>query len=62
MVTVRWCHKKSILLTRKLAKEVRQVRSLEHDNLAVFIGACVSKEKVLVIYEYCSRGTLQVCS
>ncbi|XP_055341864.1 atrial natriuretic peptide receptor 2-like [Paramacrobiotus metropolitanus] len=59
MVTVRWCNKKSVTLSRRVTREVQQVRSLKNDNLAVFIGACMAKDRVLIIYEYCSRGSLQ---
>ncbi|OWA52938.1 putative Atrial natriuretic peptide receptor 2 [Hypsibius exemplaris] len=59
IVTVRWTHKKSIYLSQKAIREIQAVRAMNHDNLAVCIGACVDKDMALVLYEYCPRGTLQ---
>ena len=53
------CATSSISFTRKMLQEIRLVRNLHHENLCVFIGACIEKDHVSVLYEYCSRGCLQ---
>ena len=33
---------------------------MSHTNINGFVGACVDTDNVSLIYEYCSRGSLQV--
>ena len=37
------------------------MRDLRHDNVNPFIGACVDPPNILILTEYCSKGSLQVC-
>ena len=46
-------------MSRKVLREIRQVRGMEHDNLCIFAGACIAKDTTVVLYDYCPRGTLQ---
>ena len=41
-------------------KRVQDLNKVEHENVAKFGGACLDPDHVLVLYEYCSKGTLQV--
>jgi len=36
------------------------MKDLEHNNICTFIGACVEIHKFILVYEYCSRGSLMV--
>ncbi|ODN00531.1 Speract receptor [Orchesella cincta] len=36
-----------------------QLREIRHENLNAFIGACVFDEGLLLVYEYCSRGSIK---
>ena len=36
------------------------MKDLRHDNVNQFIGACVDPPNILLVIEYCSKGSLQV--
>ncbi|KAH9495861.1 Nitrogen permease reactivator protein, partial [Bulinus truncatus] len=46
-------------VTRNIMLELRAIRSMRHENLANFIGACVDPGHVCLLYEYCKKGSLQ---
>ncbi|KAG8237784.1 hypothetical protein J437_LFUL017335 [Ladona fulva] len=47
-------------ISRETMKEMRLLRELRHDNVNSFVGACVmeSAGKVLIITDYCAKGSL----
>ncbi|XP_038045138.1 atrial natriuretic peptide receptor 1-like [Patiria miniata] len=45
-------------LNKNLLIELKQMRDLEHPNLARFIGMCLDVPNVAIINEYCSKGSL----
>lgn len=49
----------SMDIGRLLKKEMKTMRTLRHDNLNSFIGAHVDDEHIIVVTEYCSKGSLQ---
>ncbi|XP_076366164.1 receptor-type guanylate cyclase Gyc76C-like isoform X2 [Tachypleus tridentatus] len=51
--------KKTADIPREIKKEMKLMRELYHDNINSFIGACVIPNKLIVISEYCPRGSLQ---
>lgn len=59
-ITVRWSKKQSIPMSNSVLRQARQIMKFEHDNLLPFLGACIEKEHVLMIYEFCNKGTLYV--
>ncbi|GFV59913.1 guanylate cyclase 32E [Trichonephila clavipes] len=59
MLAVKRFKKKSIDITRKMKKELKVMRDLRHDNLNPFVGACVEPPNIIIITEYCSRGSLR---
>lgn len=36
------------------------MRGMTHDNINLFLGACVDPPHICVLGQYCSKGTLQV--
>jgi len=38
---------------------VLQLREIRHENLNAFIGGCLLEESLLLIWDYCSRGSLR---
>ncbi|PIC50355.1 hypothetical protein B9Z55_001286 [Caenorhabditis nigoni] len=45
-------------LTDEERYQLRQMRSLDHDNLNKFIGLCLNGPQLMSVYRYCSRGSL----
>ncbi|CAG5012725.1 unnamed protein product [Parnassius apollo] len=45
-------------ISREVMKEMRLLRELRHDNLNSFIGAVVEPLRVLLITDYCAKGSL----
>ncbi|XP_055336151.1 atrial natriuretic peptide receptor 1-like [Paramacrobiotus metropolitanus] len=57
-ITVRWSKKQVLRMNNTILRQVRQMFKLEHDNLLPFLGACIERDHVLMIYEFCNKGTL----
>lgn len=47
-------------ISREIMKEMRLLRDLRHDNINSFIGACVEPLRVLIVTDYCAKGSLYV--
>ncbi|KAG6449579.1 hypothetical protein O3G_MSEX006116 [Manduca sexta] len=45
-------------IPRDIMKEMRLLRELRHDNLNSFIGAVVEPMRVLILTDYCAKGSL----
>ncbi|CAK1552126.1 unnamed protein product [Leptosia nina] len=45
-------------ISREIMKEMRLLRDLRHDNLNSFIGAVVEPSRVLLLTDYCAKGSL----
>ncbi|XP_032674981.1 receptor-type guanylate cyclase Gyc76C-like [Odontomachus brunneus] len=45
-------------ISRDDMKELRILREIRHDNLNSFIGACVEPMRILLLTEYCAKGSL----
>ena len=45
-------------VSRDLMKEFRTLRELRHDNINSFIGACVEPMRILLVTDYCAKGSL----
>ncbi|XP_058464642.1 receptor-type guanylate cyclase Gyc76C-like isoform X1 [Malaya genurostris] len=45
-------------ISREIMKEMRLLRDLRHDNINSFIGACVEPMRVLLVTDYCAKGSL----
>ena len=48
-----------IELTRHVKKELKNLRDLKHDNINQFIGACVEPNRICIVSDYCTRGSLK---
>ncbi|GAU96385.1 hypothetical protein RvY_07840 [Ramazzottius varieornatus] len=57
--TVRWTKKRFLKASAKIALEVRAVSAIRNDNIAELRGGCLEKASVLLLYDYCSRGSLE---
>lgn len=47
-------------ISRDDMKELRILREIRHNNLNSFIGACVEPMRILLLTEYCAKGSLYV--
>lgn len=47
-------------ISRDVMKEMRLLRELRHDNVNSFIGACVEPMSLLLVTDYCAKGSLYV--
>lgn len=47
-------------ISRDVMKEMRSLREIRHGNLNSFIGACVEPMRILLITDYCAKGSLYV--
>ncbi|XP_044586198.1 receptor-type guanylate cyclase Gyc76C-like isoform X1 [Cotesia glomerata] len=45
-------------ISRDVMKEMRVLREIRHGNLNSFIGACVEPTRILLITDYCAKGSL----
>ncbi|XP_050297580.1 atrial natriuretic peptide receptor 1 isoform X1 [Anthonomus grandis grandis] len=58
-VAIKRITKKKIDITKKLLWEIKQVRDVTHENTVRFLGACIECPTILILTEYCSRGSLR---
>ncbi|XP_072020667.1 atrial natriuretic peptide receptor 1-like [Amphiura filiformis] len=58
-VGVMTINKQTVQITRDILTEFKDLRDMSNANVNGFIGACVDPGNVSLIYEYCSRGSLQ---
>lgn len=45
-------------VSREVMKEMRLLRELRHDNINSFIGACVEPMRIVLVTDYCAKGSL----
>ncbi|GAU90936.1 hypothetical protein RvY_03285-2 [Ramazzottius varieornatus] len=58
-VTVRWMKKKRVQASAKMAQEVKALGKMANDHLAKLLAGCLDSGRILLIYENCSRGSLE---
>lgn len=47
-------------VSRESMKEMRILRDLRHDNVNSFIGAAIDMTRILLVTDYCAKGSLYV--
>ncbi|XP_052131818.1 receptor-type guanylate cyclase gcy-28, partial [Frankliniella occidentalis] len=58
-VAIKKITKTRVDITKKLLWEVKQVRDVSHENTVRFVGACVQAPCVIILTEYCPKGSLR---
>ena len=38
-----------------------QMKDISHENLNLFVGACIDPPNISLMWHYCNKGSLQVC-
>ncbi|ESO97829.1 hypothetical protein LOTGIDRAFT_104429, partial [Lottia gigantea] len=51
--------KNNVSLTKEVLQELNQLMELKHQNVCAFVGACLDPGRIIVIWEYCPKGSLQ---
>ncbi|XP_017774638.1 PREDICTED: receptor-type guanylate cyclase gcy-28-like [Nicrophorus vespilloides] len=51
--------KKNMDINKKVLSEIKQVINIGHENTIRFLGACIENPGILIITEYCPRGSLR---
>ncbi|XP_041367586.1 atrial natriuretic peptide receptor 2-like [Gigantopelta aegis] len=59
LVSVKRMSKNSVNLTKEVLQELNQLMELKHQNVCAFLGACVDPGRILLLWEYCAKGSLQ---
>ncbi|KAL4224613.1 Nitrogen permease regulator 2 [Mactra antiquata] len=59
IVALKKLHLQNVEVNRQVAIEFRQMQMASHGNLAKFVGACFDPGHMLIMMEYCPRGSLQ---
>ncbi|XP_022917682.1 receptor-type guanylate cyclase Gyc76C-like [Onthophagus taurus] len=49
---------RNITFSRDDMKKMRLLRELRHDNVNSFIGACIDTTSILLVTDYCAKGSL----
>ncbi|XP_076454270.1 guanylate cyclase 32E-like [Babylonia areolata] len=57
-VALKLYDKRKIDLGRRTKKEMKMLRDLRHDNVNAFIGASVDSDYLVLVTEYCGKGSL----
>ncbi|XP_017304012.1 atrial natriuretic peptide receptor 1-like [Diaphorina citri] len=58
-VAIKKVVKKKVDVNKKLLWEIKQVRDVTHENTVRFVGACIEYPCVLILTEYCPKGSLK---
>ncbi|XP_054277953.1 atrial natriuretic peptide receptor 1-like [Macrosteles quadrilineatus] len=58
-VAIKKVIKKKVDINKKLLWEIKQVRDVTHENTVRFVGACIDCPTVLILTEYCPKGSLK---
>ncbi|XP_060064717.1 atrial natriuretic peptide receptor 2-like [Ylistrum balloti] len=58
-VSIRMSMNQMVVLTRNDYVELLAMKEMTHDNVNPFIGACIDPPNVCVLFQYCSKGSLQ---
>ncbi|GAB6020813.1 hypothetical protein CHUAL_003468 [Chamberlinius hualienensis] len=59
LVMVKHLHAKGVELKNKAIKELKLIHDLRHENINPFLGFFVNPERSALVFEYCTRGSLQ---
>lgn len=51
-------HLKRLELPREVKKEMKLMKEIHHDNINPFIGAYIESNEVMIVTEYCAKGSL----
>jgi len=47
-------------ITSSIKKHLHQLKEISHENVNKFVGACLDPTELIIVTQYCPRGSLQV--
>ncbi|XP_060068241.1 atrial natriuretic peptide receptor 1-like [Ylistrum balloti] len=59
LVSVKRMSRNSVNVTKDVLQELNHLMELKHQNVCAFVGACVDPGRILLLWEYCPKGSLQ---
>ncbi|XP_035692506.1 atrial natriuretic peptide receptor 1-like [Branchiostoma floridae] len=59
IVAMKKIEREKLVITRKHLTEFKQMRDLLHENVNIFVGACIYPPRIYLITAFCSKGSLQ---
>ncbi|XP_060600187.1 atrial natriuretic peptide receptor 2-like, partial [Ruditapes philippinarum] len=59
IVAVKYSSLKKVREDRDFLLKMKCLKEIKHDNIVMFIGVCLSSEKVCSVWEYCKKGSIQ---
>ncbi|XP_025088267.1 atrial natriuretic peptide receptor 1-like isoform X2 [Pomacea canaliculata] len=59
LVSVKRMNRSSVGLTKDMLEQFNRLMELKHQNVTAFVGACVDPSRILLLWEYCAKGSLQ---
>ncbi|KAL5017260.1 hypothetical protein ScPMuIL_006849 [Solemya velum] len=59
VVAIKPITRTNIILTREDHLELKLLREMAHENIAMFVGACIEPPDACILYQYCYKGSLQ---
>ncbi|XP_064617845.1 guanylate cyclase 32E-like isoform X2 [Liolophura sinensis] len=59
LVAIKQVRKKNLEITRSAKKELQLRKEMNHDNINRFIGACIDPPHIMIVSQYCARGSLK---
>uniref|UniRef100_A0A1A7XTH4 Guanylate cyclase n=2 Tax=Iconisemion striatum TaxID=60296 RepID=A0A1A7XTH4_9TELE len=57
-VAIKKIQTKTFSLSKSIRQEVKQVREFDHPNLCKFIGGCIEVPNIVIVTEYCPKGSI----
>ncbi|ELU14321.1 hypothetical protein CAPTEDRAFT_133767, partial [Capitella teleta] len=58
VVSIKHVRKQHITLNRNVLLEFNEIKDVVHENLNVFVGACVDPPNISLLWHYCPKGSL----
>ncbi|VDD82208.1 unnamed protein product [Mesocestoides corti] len=59
LVSIKSVERDQVLLTKKLRKEIKTMRQLNHRNVCQLVGICLEPPEIVIYMEYCPKRSLR---
>ncbi|KAM7533904.1 hypothetical protein Aperf_G00000111379 [Anoplocephala perfoliata] len=59
LVSIKFVNREQFALTKKIRKEIKAIRQLNHRNLCQLVGICLDPPELAICMEYCPKRSLR---